>query len=138
MAERTSAMDWDRVSARWVGEGRELGSGDLLLRLCERGRQRERCLRRPPGPTGGTAGRGGRAFFSGRGKGPAPPSVVSFAPCKETMTDLRFTYDIDGLAAEEEELEKLVERLDKASTAFGMEISANKTKLMTNNTSGIN
>uniref|UniRef100_UPI003AF68DC9 hypothetical protein n=1 Tax=Thiolapillus sp. TaxID=2017437 RepID=UPI003AF68DC9 len=28
--------------------------------------------------------------------------------------------------------------LDKASTAYGMEISAEKTKLMTNNTSGIN
>ena len=33
---------------------------------------------------------------------------------------------------------KLVECLDKASTAYGMEISARKTKLMTNNTSGIN
>ena len=32
----------------------------------------------------------------------------------------------------------LVERLDKASTAYGMEISAEKTKLVTNNTSGIN
>ena len=36
------------------------------------------------------------------------------------------------------ELTNLVERLDKASTAYGMEISAGKTKLMTNNTSGIN
>ena len=34
--------------------------------------------------------------------------------------------------------QNLVERLDKASTAFSMEISAEKTKLMTNNTSGIN
>ena len=33
---------------------------------------------------------------------------------------------------------RLVERLDKASTAYSMEISAEKTKLMTNNTSGIN
>ena len=33
---------------------------------------------------------------------------------------------------------KLVERLDKASTAYGLEISSEKTKLMTNNTSGIN
>ena len=33
---------------------------------------------------------------------------------------------------------KLVERLDKASTAYGMEISAEKTKRMTNNTSGSN
>ena len=43
-----------------------------------------------------------------------------------------------GLAGEEEELANLVERLDKASIAYGMEISAQKTKLMTNNTSGIN
>ena len=43
-----------------------------------------------------------------------------------------------GLAGEEEELTNLVERLDKASSAYGMEISAEKTKLMTNNTSSIN
>ena len=55
-----------------------------------------------------------------------------------TITNLRFADDIDGLAGEEEELAKLVECLDKASTAYSMEISAEKTKLMTNNTSGIN
>ena len=44
----------------------------------------------------------------------------------------------DTLAGEEEELANLVERLDKASTAYGMEVSAKKTKLMTINTSGIN
>ena len=33
---------------------------------------------------------------------------------------------------------KSVECLVKASTAYGMEVSAEKTKLMTNNTSGIN
>ena len=54
-----------------------------------------------------------------------------------TITNLRFADDIDGLAEEEEELEKLVERLDKASTPHGMEISAEKTNLMTYNTSGI-
>ena len=54
-----------------------------------------------------------------------------------TITNLRFADDIDGLAGEEEELVKLVKRLDIASTAYGMEISAEKTKLMTN-TSGIN
>ena len=38
-----------------------------------------------------------------------------------------------------EELAKLVERLDKPSTAStGMEISTEKIKTMTNNTSGIN
>ena len=31
----------------------------------------------------------------------------------------------------------LVERLDKASTAYGMEISAEKTKLMKNNTTPV-
>ena len=45
---------------------------------------------------------------------------------------------IDGLAGEKEELAKLAECLNKASTAYGMEISAEKTKLMTSNNSGIN
>ena len=34
------------------------------------------------------------------------------------ITDLRFADDIDGLAGEEEELAKLVECLDKASTCL--------------------
>uniref|UniRef100_UPI0025DABEF6 hypothetical protein n=1 Tax=Thiolapillus sp. TaxID=2017437 RepID=UPI0025DABEF6 len=55
-----------------------------------------------------------------------------------TITNLHFADDTDGLAGEEEELANLVERLDKAFTAYGMEFSAKKTKLMTNNTSGIN
>ena len=55
-----------------------------------------------------------------------------------TITNFRFADDIDGLAGEEGELANLVEHLDKASTAYGMEISAEKTKLMTNNTSGTN
>ena len=54
-----------------------------------------------------------------------------------TITNLCFADNIDT-AGEEEELAKLDERFDKASTAYGMEISAEKTKLMTNNTSGIN
>ena len=54
-----------------------------------------------------------------------------------SITNLRFAEDIDGSAGEEE-LANLVERPDKASTAYGMESSAEKTKLMTNNTSGIN
>ena len=53
-----------------------------------------------------------------------------------TITNLRFAGDIDGLAGEEEELAKLVECLEKASTAYGMEISAEKTKPITNNTCG--
>ena len=54
-----------------------------------------------------------------------------------TMTNVCFADDIDGIAGEEK-LAKLVECLDKASTAYGMEISAEKTKLMTNKTSDIN
>ena len=54
-----------------------------------------------------------------------------------TIIKFRFADDIDGLAGEEE-LANLVEHLVKASIAYGMEISAKKTKLMTNNTSGIN
>ena len=46
-----------------------------------------------------------------------------------TIAKLRFADDIDGLAGEEEELVKIVERLDKASTACNMEICAKKTKL---------
>ena len=52
------------------------------------------------------------------------------------ITNLRFADNIDGLAGREEELADLVERLDKTSIAFGMQISAEKTKLMTNNTNG--
>ena len=47
------------------------------------------------------------------------------------ITNLRFADDINGLAGEEEELANLVERLCKASTAYSLEISAEKTKLMT-------
>ena len=54
-----------------------------------------------------------------------------------TITNLRFADDIDGLAGDEQELVNLVERLENTSTSYGMEISAEKTKLMTNNTQGI-
>ena len=54
-----------------------------------------------------------------------------------TTTNLRFADDIDALAWKEEELVKLVNHLDTASTTDGVEISAEKTKLMTNNIKGI-
>ena len=37
----------------------------------------------------------------------------------------------DGLAGQEQELVKLVNHLEEASTAYGMQISAEKTRLMT-------
>ena len=54
-----------------------------------------------------------------------------------TITNLRFADDIDGLAGKEQELDMLVKSLDTTSAAYGMEISAEKTKLMTNNINGI-
>ena len=48
------------------------------------------------------------------------------------ITNLRFADDIDALAEEEQEREALVESLDKTCTRYKMDISAEKTKLMTN------
>ena len=53
------------------------------------------------------------------------------------ITNLRFADDIDALAEEEQEIEALVESLDKTCTRYKMEISAEKTKLMTNSAKGI-
>ena len=53
------------------------------------------------------------------------------------ITNLRFADDIDALAEEEQELEALVESLDKTCTRYKMEISAEKTKLMINSANGI-
>ena len=53
-----------------------------------------------------------------------------------SINNLRF-YDIDALAKEKQELEALVESLDKTCTRYKMEISAEKTKLMTNSANGI-
>ena len=55
------------------------------------------------------------------------------------ITNLRFANDIDALAEEEQELEALVESLDKTCIRlrYKMEISAKKTKLMTNSANGI-
>ena len=53
------------------------------------------------------------------------------------ITNLQFADDIDVLAEEEQELEALVESLDKTCTRYKMEISAEKTKLRTNSANGI-
>ena len=44
---------------------------------------------------------------------------------------------VDGPSGQERELVKLVNHLEEASAAYGMQISAEKTQLMTNNTNGI-
>ncbi|GFO47102.1 endonuclease-reverse transcriptase [Plakobranchus ocellatus] len=48
------------------------------------------------------------------------------------ITNLRFADEIDGLAVNACELASLLEQLEKASSNFGMEINAEKTKIMTN------
>ena len=53
------------------------------------------------------------------------------------ITNLRFADDIDAPAEEEQELQALVENLDKPCTRYKMKISAEKTKLMTNSVNGI-
>ena len=66
------------------------------------------------------------------------PQKITVSIEGRAIISLRIADDIDGLSGEEEELVNLVERLDKASTAYAIKISAKKTKPMTNNTSGIN
>ena len=53
------------------------------------------------------------------------------------FTNLRFADDIDALAQEEQELEALVESLDKTCIRYKMEISAERTNLISNSASGI-
>ena len=53
------------------------------------------------------------------------------------IAGLRFADDIDG-CSRRGRTAKIVEPLDKASTAYSIEISAQKTKLMINKISGIN
>ena len=53
------------------------------------------------------------------------------------IPNLEFADDIDALAEEEQKLEALVESLDKTCTKYKMEISAEKTRLMTNSANGI-
>ena len=54
-----------------------------------------------------------------------------------TITNLPFADDIDSLAGQEQEPVNLIKHLEEASTAYGMQISAEKTQLTTNNTNGI-
>ena len=53
------------------------------------------------------------------------------------ITNLRLADDINALAEGEQELEALVESRDKTCTLYKVEISAEKTKLMTNSVNGI-
>ena len=65
-----------------------------------------------------------------------PQKITKALSALEAKQSPYLADDIGGLARDEE-LAQLVECLNKASTAHGMKISAEKTKLMTNNTSSI-
>lgn len=54
------------------------------------------------------------------------------------INNLRFADDIDLIARSLEELNELTERLDKMAAKFGMEISAEKSKIMTTPNNGNN
>ena len=54
-----------------------------------------------------------------------------------TFTNLRFADDTDALAEKEKELDALIESYDKTCTMYKIEISAEKTKLMTNSANSI-
>ena len=53
-----------------------------------------------------------------------------------TITNLGFADNIDVLAGQEQELFSLIKHLDEVSTTYGMQISAEKSQLMTNNANG--
>ena len=76
-------------------------------------------------------------FLEGNMTGPLEDHKESVSIGGRAITNLCFAYDVDAPAGKEEELFKLANQLGKASTTYDMEISAEKTKLMTNNTRGI-
>ena len=53
------------------------------------------------------------------------------------ITNMWFVDDTNALAGEEQELEILVERIDKTCTRYKMEICTENTKLMINSANGI-
>ena len=63
--------------------------------------------------------------------------TVSSASEAEQLPTYGLPMTLMQLAGKEEELASLLDRLDKTTAAFSMEISAEKTKLMTNNINGI-
>ena len=64
--------------------------------------------------------------------------IVTAALKNHVKQNVHFADDISGLVGDEQELVNLVSRLGQTSTPYGTEISAEKTKLMTNNINGIN
>ena len=57
--------------------------------------------------------------------------------CGRNIINLRFADDMDALAEDKQELEALAAYLDKSCTRYKMEMSAEKTELLTNSANGI-
>ena len=57
--------------------------------------------------------------------------------CGRNITNLSFADDIDALAEDKQELDLLLEYLDKTCIRYKMKMSAEKTELLTNNANGI-
>ena len=57
--------------------------------------------------------------------------------CGRNITNLRFAHDTDAQAEDKQDLDVLVEYLDKTCTRYKMEMSAEKTELLTNSANGI-
>ena len=57
---------------------------------------------------------------------------VSVSIGGRTVCNSRLPDDIDGLAGSETELAELISRLDQSCYNYGMEISAEKSKIMSN------
>ena len=53
------------------------------------------------------------------------------------ICDLRFAADIDLMGGKNVELQDLTNRLVDRATAYGMEVSTEKSKIMTNSTSNV-
>ena len=57
--------------------------------------------------------------------------------CGRNITNLRFADDIVALAEDKQELDALIDYLDKTCTKYKMEMSAEKTELLPNSVNGI-
>ena len=57
--------------------------------------------------------------------------------CGRNIMNLPFADDIDALAEDKQELDVLVEYLDKTCSKYKMKMSAEKTELLTNSVNGI-
>ena len=61
----------------------------------------------------------------------------SISICRRPICNLRFSDDIDLMGGSNSELRDLTNRLVDRATVYGMEVSKEKSKIMTNRTNNI-